>query len=97
MSKKYQVVSDRVRTPEGGFISSIRMALVEFTCLGERRYDIAAYPHSDHFDAFSSDWANLGGDARKAIEKVRLEIDATGRGDAGEGKAEPTKANAAFD
>lgn len=45
MSKRYQLIRERVRTPSGGLIEAFRMALVEFSCLGEQRFELDGYPY----------------------------------------------------
>ena len=70
MSKRYQVVRDKIRQSEGTFIEALRIAPVEFTCLGERRFDVAGYPHADESEALQSDWAALGQDFRVAAKIV---------------------------
>lgn len=71
MAKKYEIVRDRVPVPGGGFIEAFRMALIEFSCFGERRFDIAGYPHELETEALMSDWAALGLDVQTAAERVQ--------------------------
>ena len=88
MSKRYQIVRDLVPTREGGFVHAIRVAIVEFACMGERRFDISGYPHHSADDAFVDDWNAIAGDARRAISKVG-EIAARSAGsERGEGEKE---------
>jgi hypothetical protein len=51
MTKKYQEVHDWVLLPEGGVMQVVRIAIVEFACLGEQRFDIAGYPYASEEDA----------------------------------------------
>jgi hypothetical protein len=82
MVKKYQVLRERIPTSEGGFVEALRVALVEFACLGERRFDISGYPHSSAHDALLSDWQALAHDARSAVRKVETEGATDGEGQA---------------
>jgi hypothetical protein len=71
MAKKYELVRDKVPLPGGGFAEALRMALVDFSCLGQgRHFDLAGYPHESEGHALMSDWAALGVDFQEAIEKV---------------------------
>lgn len=71
MGKKYQYYRDRTPMPGGGFMEAIRIALVEFSCMGERCYDAAGYPHEDERAALSRDWVAIGNDMKLAYQKVR--------------------------
>lgn len=70
MSKQYQVIKDRVPRPGGGFVEAFRMAIVEFTCLGERQFDVAGYPYATEGEALATDWAALGLDFRNATTSI---------------------------
>jgi hypothetical protein len=70
MSKRYQVVRDKIWRSEGGFIEAFRMAIVEFTNLGERRFDLDGYPHASEEEALMRDWAEIGKDLKVAEKKV---------------------------
>ena len=71
MSKKYEVVRDKIPLPGGGFVEAFRMALVDLSCFGEgHRLDLTGYPHESEAAAMQSDWAALGVDFRKAADKV---------------------------
>lgn len=84
MSKKYQLVRERVQSPESGFVEAIRVALVEFACLGERRFDITGYPYEGEDEAFLEDWRALGTDARSAFRSVAHEHKGWGESTHGE-------------
>ena len=73
MAKRYQVIRDRLPVPGGGFKEAFRMALIEFTCLGERRFDISGYPHESEYGALMSDWSALGADLRVAVKCIETE------------------------
>lgn len=74
MSKKYELVLDKIALPGGGFVEAFRMALVDLSCFGEgRRLDLAGYPHESEAAALHSDWAALGVDFKQAAEKVLAE------------------------
>jgi hypothetical protein len=81
MTKKYEEIRVRVPLPGGGFAEALRMAIVEFSCLGERRFDIGGYPYESEEHAFASDWERLAQDAETAAEQLRKGI----AGDAGPG------------
>ena len=86
MAKRYQIVRDRMPNRDGGFIEAFRLALIEFSCLGERRFDISGYPYGSQEDAFGDDWQALAGDARAAIKHVgKIAIKSEGP-DNGEGQ-----------
>lgn len=70
MSKKYQVVKDRIPIAGGGFVEAFRMALVEFSCFGENHLDLSGYPHESGDAALAADWAAIGVDFREAAKKV---------------------------
>jgi hypothetical protein len=72
MSRRYQVVRDRIVRPGGSFVEAFRMAIVEFTNLGERRFDLAGYPHDSEQDALVRDWAEVGKDIKVAEGKLRV-------------------------
>ena len=82
MAMKYEVVRDRVPTVGGGFVEAFRMALVEFSCLGERRLDIAGYPHTSEHEALMSDWGALGNDITAAAKYLESQ-DQQGEGGSG--------------
>jgi hypothetical protein len=72
MSKKYEIVRDKMPVPGGGFIEAFRMALVDLSCFGERHLDLTGYPqeHESEAAAMMSDWAALGADFRNVADKV---------------------------
>ena len=70
MSKRYQFVRERIVSPEGGFMEAFRMAIVDFTNLGERRFDLAGYPHASEQDALVRDWTEIGKDLKIAERKI---------------------------
>lgn len=72
MSQRYQIARDRIVRPGGSFIDAFRMAIVEFTSLGERRFDIAGYPHDSEQEALIRDWAEVGKDIKVAEAKIRI-------------------------
>lgn len=74
MTKRYQLVRESVLTPAGGFVEAVKMAIFEFGCLGERRFDLSGYPHQSENHALASDWDKLGQDALSATAKFRNEI-----------------------
>lgn len=78
MTKKYQIVRDKIPTASGGFVEALRMALVEFSCLGETRFDISGYPHASEVQALATDWERLGQDALEATRKFRHNLDSDG-------------------
>ena len=73
MAKKYQLVLDRVPVPGGGFVEAFRMALFDLSCFGERHLDLTGYPHESPHHALVSDWAALGADFKRAVDKVEAE------------------------
>lgn len=81
MSKTYQVVRDRIPRVGGGFVEAFRMALVDFSCFGERHLDLTGYPHESEAAALMSDWAALGGDFRAAAERAAAPAEREGSGD----------------
>jgi hypothetical protein len=81
MAKKYELVRDRMPTPGGGFVEAFRMAIVEFSCLGERHFDLTGYPHESEAAALMSDWAALGVDFCAAAEKFAASGENDGDGD----------------
>jgi hypothetical protein len=70
MSKKYEIVRDKMPVPGGGFIEAFRIALVDLCCFGERHLDLTGYPHESEAAAIMSDWAGLGVDFKNAADKV---------------------------
>ena len=44
MVKKYEIVQRSVRLSSGELVRKIGVAIIEMTCLGERRLDISGYP-----------------------------------------------------
>lgn len=82
MSRKYQVVRDRIPLPGGGFVEAVRLALLDMSCFGDTgRLDLTGYPHESEDAAMFSDWSALGVDFKEAIEKVQLSIEAKGEGE----------------
>jgi len=82
MSKKYEVVRDRIPLPGGGFVEAVRMALLDLSCFGDgRRLDLTGYPHESEEAAMMSDWAALGVDFKAAVNKVQLWIEVEGDGE----------------
>ena len=79
MSKKYEEVRVKIPLPGGGFAHALRMAIVEFSCLGERRFDIAGYPYESEEDAFASDLERLAQDAETAADAFTKEISSAGQ------------------
>lgn len=75
MSKRYELIWDKVPVSGGGFIRAVRMALVDMSCFGERHLDLAGYPHDSEQDALLSDWSALGADFREAVGKIESEIE----------------------
>lgn len=75
MTKKYIVVRDRIPSPLGGFIEAFRMALVEFTNMGERHFDLTGYPHNSEAEALMSDWGALGADFATAAKKIESNLE----------------------
>ena len=74
MSRKYELVRDKIALPGGGFVEAVRMALVDLSCFGEgRRLDLTGYPHESEAAALASDWKALGVDIRKATRRVLTE------------------------
>ena len=71
MSKRFEPIKVKLPLPGGGFIDAFRMALVEMTYLGERRFDISGYPHQSEGDGLASDWTALGDDFRAAVQVVK--------------------------
>jgi hypothetical protein len=78
MAKKYELVRDKIQLPGGGFMEAFRMALVEFSCLGERHLDLAGYSHDSEAEALRSDWEALGGDFREAAKKLAESVEDDG-------------------
>ena len=79
MSKKYELVRDKIPLPGGGFVEAFRMALFDLSCLGDgRRLDLTGYPHESEEAAMMSDWAALGVDFKAAVDKVQLWIEVEG-------------------
>jgi hypothetical protein len=73
MSKKYELVRDKIPLPGGGFFEAFRMALVDISCFGEgHRLDITGYPHETEAGAMASDWAALGVDLMAAADSAQL-------------------------
>ena len=70
MSKRYQIVRDKIVKPGGDIVDAFRMAIVEFTSLGERRFDLTGYPHESEVDAIMGDWTQIGQDLKTAESKV---------------------------
>jgi hypothetical protein len=92
MSKKYELVRDRIPLPRGGFIEAFRMALVDLSCFGEgRRMDLTGYPHESEVAAMMSDWAALGIDMRAAVKRIESYVGDEGERDGG-GEGRPEEA-----
>lgn len=91
MSKKYEIVHDKIPVAGGGFIEAFRMALVDLSCFGERHLDLAGYPHESAEAALLSDWAALGVDMRAAAEKVAASAKDEGGTDSAGGAAKRGK------
>jgi hypothetical protein len=83
MTKKYQLVRDRIAVPGGGFVEALRMALIDLSCLGESHLDLTGYPHDSEAAAMASDWAALGVDMRAAAEKVSMLAQVKGKDEGG--------------
>jgi hypothetical protein len=49
------------------------MAIVELTCLGERRFDVSGYPHDRELDGLTSDWQAFGQDFRSAAKTLNVQ------------------------
>lgn len=47
--------------------------LADLACFGGRPLDIPDYPHASEADALMSDWEALGGDFKRAVERVQTE------------------------
>jgi len=76
MSKRYEYVRGKIPNPHGvGFVDAVRIAIVEFSCLGERRLDIAGYPHADEHDALWSDAEVLKKDFQRADRRLAHELE----------------------
>jgi hypothetical protein len=84
MSKRYEVVRDKIPLPGGGFVEALRMALVDLSCFGEgNRLDLTGYPHESEAAALMSDWSALGVDLRAAAERIQIYVQDEGDGDGG--------------
>lgn len=93
MTKRYQIIRQKMPSPTGtGFIEALRVAIVEFSCLGERRFDVSGYPHESVEDALSCDLQMLSDDYSRAQEKFDAELRAKGIASERE-KAETAKAD----
>ena len=92
MSKKYEIVRDKVPLPGGGFIEAVRMALIDLSCFGERHLDLTGYPHESEAAALASDWAALGVDLRAAAEKVMADGGAESSASRSTGRSEKAAA-----
>jgi hypothetical protein len=77
MTKRYKLLPKLIPMAGGKFIQAFEMGLVEFSCLGETRFDIAGYPHASEMDAIAEDWGQLGKDLRKAAAKLEEEASST--------------------
>ena len=95
MAKKYELLKRRLPVAGGGFIEAFQMALVEFGCLGERRLNLAGYPHASESEALMSDWVSLGSDFQVAAEKLSGSADDEGSGESDIGSANRAKRAAA--
>ena len=94
MSKKYQVIQEVTRNSDSGFLAAIRVALVDFTCMGERRFDLAGYPYENADEALWSDWVAIGSDARRAIKAISVENAELKAGEDRKKTTEPTGTDA---
>jgi hypothetical protein len=74
MAKRYQIARTRAPLRGGGFADAFRLSIVEFSCLGERHFDVTGYPYESGEDAFAADWERLARDAEAASDKLRNEI-----------------------
>ena len=70
MSRKYELVRYSLPKLGAGFFDAFRMAIVEMTCLGERRFDLSGYPYETHEDALMHDWASLGQDFENILTRT---------------------------
>ncbi len=70
MSAKYEIVQEKVAVAGGGFMKAFRIAIVEMTCMGERRFDVAGYPYETSSEALADDWSVIGQDGQTAIRKI---------------------------
>lgn len=75
MSKKYTIIRSKKPVPGGGYLESFEIGLADLGSLGDRYFDLAAYPYEDDAQALSADWLNLAGDLNTAIAKIRRESD----------------------
>lgn len=73
MSKRYEYFRKRLPLPGGGFRDAFLVGLVEFSCLGERRFDVEGYPYESDAEAMLSDWEQLGRDFSRAADKLETE------------------------
>lgn len=89
MSKHYRAVKKRLKSPTGGIVEAIEIAIVEFTCLGEKHYDLQGYPYTDTQSALAADWKALGIDMRNAVNKVAASEHLTAGGTEAEKAATP--------
>jgi hypothetical protein len=74
MAKKYEEIRVKIPLPGGGFAEAFRMAIIEFSCLGERRFDIGGYPYESEEHAFAGDWDRLALDLEAAVDDLDKEI-----------------------
>jgi len=70
MAKKYEAITEKVISPTGRIVQSIRVAIIEMSCLGERQFDISGYPYDTPMQALADDWDAIGKDADLAARKV---------------------------
>jgi hypothetical protein len=90
MTKKYELVLDRISLPGGGFVEAFRMALLDLSCFGEgRRLDLTGYPHESESAALQSDWAALGVDLKRAAQRVLAEAEGSNAGGGSSADARP--------
>jgi hypothetical protein len=88
MSKRYELVLDRIPVPGGGFIEAFRMALVDLSSFGEGHLDLSGYPHDSEGAAIATDWAAIGVDIAKATNKIAATAGDT-KGGIGHGAGRP--------
>ena len=84
MSKRYELVQDKLPLPRSGFVRAFQMALIDLSCFGEGRVmDVAGYPHESEAAAMMSDWTALGVDIRTAAGKLDIHVNDEGESDVG--------------
>ncbi len=70
MTRKYALVRHKEPRPGGGFMDAFRMAIVELSSFGEQHFDLAGYPYESPEDALSADWAVLGNDFARVMDRA---------------------------